>query len=68
VIEQVVNVSQSTVLQDAWSRGQTVTLHGWVYGVHDGLLQDLAMNVNNAEGLDVLYRDAIARVAQAKRV
>jgi len=67
VIEQVVNVSQSTVLQDAWSRGQTVTLHGWVYGVHDGLLQDLAMNVSNAEGLDVLYRDAISRVAQAKR-
>lgn len=68
VIEQVVNVSQSTVLQDAWSRGQTVTLHGWVYGVHDGLLQDLAMNVNNAEGLDVLYREAISRVAQATRV
>jgi carbonic anhydrase len=68
VIEQVVNVSQSTVLQDAWSRGQTVTLHGWVYGVHDGLLQDLAMNVNNAESLEGLYREAIARVAQATRV
>jgi carbonic anhydrase len=68
VIEQVVNVSQSTVLQDAWSRGQTVTLHGWVYGVHDGLLQDLAMSVNNAESLEGLYREAIARVAQATRV
>jgi carbonic anhydrase len=67
VIEQVVNVSQSTVLQDAWSRGQTVTLHGWVYGVHDGLLQDLAMSVNNAEGLAGLYREAIARVAQSTR-
>lgn len=67
VIEQVVNVSQSTVLQDAWSRGQTVTLHGWVYGVHDGLLQDLAMSVNKAEGLPGLYRDAIARVAQTTR-
>ena len=67
VIEQVVNVSQSTVLQDAWSRGQTVTLHGWVYGVHDGLLQDLAMSVNNAEGLAGLYREAIARVAQTTR-
>lgn len=67
VIEQVVNVSQSTVLQDAWSRGQTVTLHGWVYGVHDGLLQDLAMSVNKAEGLAGLYRDAIDRVAQATR-
>jgi carbonic anhydrase len=68
VIEQVVNVSQSTVLQDAWSRGQTVTLHGWVYGVHDGLLQDLAMSVNSAEGLAGLYREAIARVAQTTRV
>ena len=67
VIEQVVNVSQSTVLQDAWSRGQTVTLHGWVYGVHDGLLQDLVMSVNNAEGLAGLYREAIARVAQTTR-
>ncbi len=68
VIEQVVNVSQSTVLQDAWSRGQTVTLHGWVYGVHDGLLQDLAMSVNSAESLAGLYREAIARVAQTTRV
>jgi hypothetical protein len=39
-----------------------------VYGVHDGLLQDLAMSVNNAEGLAGLYREAIARVAQAARV
>jgi hypothetical protein len=38
-----------------------------VYGVHDGLLQDLAMNVSTAEGLDVLYRAAIARVGEAKR-
>ena len=68
VIEQVINVAQSTVLQDAWSRGQTVSLHGWVYGVHDGLLQDLHMTVAGAGGLDTLYEASIRAVALAKRV
>ena len=45
MIEQVVNVAQSTVLQDAWAKQQDITLHGWVYGVHDGLIQDLHMTV-----------------------
>ena len=67
VIEQVINVAQSTVLQDAWSRGQNVTLHGWVYGVHDGLLQDLNMNVSSVVGLEQLAAQAVARVAQALR-
>lgn len=66
-IEQVVNVAQSTVLQDAWSRGQTVTLHGWVYGVHDGLLQDLMLSVDSNDQLEPLYRAAVERVAQARR-
>ena len=66
-IEQVVNVAQSTVLQDAWSRGQTVTLHGWVYGVHDGLLQDLMLSVDSNDQLEPLYRAAVDRVAQARR-
>ena len=68
VIEQVINVSQSTVLQDAWSRGQDVTLHGWVYGVHDGLLQDLAMTVTGSEGLEQRWAQAVARVGAAKRL
>jgi carbonic anhydrase len=42
VIEQVVNVAQTTVLKDAWARGQDVTLHGWVYGLHDGLAAGFA--------------------------
>ncbi len=67
VIEQVINVAQSTVLQDAWSRGQNITLHGWVYGVHDGLLQDLMLSVSANAGLDALYRNAIAGVASTKR-
>ncbi len=67
VIEQVINVAQSTVLQDAWSRGQNVTLHGWVYGVHDGLLHDLHMNVTGQDGLERRYRDAVGAVAAAPR-
>ena len=67
VIEQVVNVAQSTVLRDAWSRGQNVTLHGWVYGVHDGLLQDLHLSVTATEGLESLYRASISAVARVKR-
>ena len=65
-IEQVVNVAQSTVLLDAWGRGQHVTLHGWVYGVHDGLLKDLQMTVDGQEALEPLYRQAVAAVATAK--
>ncbi len=62
VIEQVVNVCQSTVLQDAWSRGQQVSVHGWVYGVHDGLLQDLHITVAGLDGLESLYQAAIDAV------
>jgi carbonic anhydrase len=68
VIEQVVNVAQSTVLQDAWAGGQEVTLHGWVYGVHDGLVQDLHMNVTGNDGLDLLYREAVSGVRLIPRV
>jgi carbonic anhydrase len=67
VIEQVVNVAQSTVLLDAWARGQAVTLHGWVYGVHDGLLKDLQMTVDSSEALETFYLSAIATVARIKR-
>ncbi len=67
VIEQVINVAQSTVLQDAWIRKQNVTLHGWVYGVHDGLLQDMHLSVSANDGLEGLYRDALTRISQAKR-
>jgi carbonic anhydrase len=67
VIEQVVNVAQSTVLQDAWSRGQNVSLHGWVYGIHDGLLQDMRVTVTGNNGLESMYRAAVESVAKAPR-
>jgi carbonic anhydrase len=62
VIEQVVNVSVSTVMVDAWARDQEVSVHGWAFGVHDGLLQDLRMTVSSPDQLDGLYREALDRV------
>lgn len=67
-IEQVVNVCQSTVLQDAWGRGQQISVHGWVYGVHDGLLQDLHITVAGLDGLESLYLAAIKGVFSASRL
>ncbi|APW41660.1 carbonate dehydratase [Rhodoferax saidenbachensis] len=67
VIEQVINVAQSTVMQDAWSRGQDVTLHGCVYAVQDGLIQNLHMTVEGNDGLDTLYGEALAGVRQMPR-
>ena len=66
VIEQVMNVVQTTVLQDAWTRGQKITLHGWVYGLRDGLLHDLLLTVNGTAGLDAAYRAAVVAVAQRR--
>ncbi|MCV5223957.1 carbonate dehydratase, partial [Escherichia coli] len=45
VLEQVLHVCQTTIVQDAWARGQQVVVHGWVYGLHNGLLQDLRMTI-----------------------
>ena len=68
VIEQVMNVAQSTVLQDAWARGQNVTLHGWVYGLSDGLLHDLHMTITRDSDLDALYREAVSGVRLMPRI
>ena len=65
VIEQVRNVCQSTVLQDAWMREQEVTVHGWVYGLHDGLLQDLHLTADSNASLDAMYAKAVAKVGHS---
>src|SRR5438477_11119651 len=49
VVEQALNACQTTVVQDAWQRGQEVVVHGWVYGLHNGLLQDLDMTVRHSD-------------------
>jgi carbonic anhydrase len=47
VIEQVVNVCETTICHAAWQRDQELTVHGWIYGLHNGLLRDLDVTVNN---------------------
>jgi carbonic anhydrase len=52
VVEQVVNISQTTVVRDAWAHGQALSVHGWVYGLRDGLLRDLGVCVTNQAELE----------------
>jgi carbonic anhydrase len=66
-VEQVLNVAQSTVLQDAWARDQEVTLHACVYGLHDGLLKDLQMHLGGKDDIAAIYRAAITAIAAAPR-
>ena len=62
VVEQAMNVCQTTVVQDAWQRGQDLTVHGWVYGLRNGLLEDLQMTVNGLDDAAAAYDAAIAAV------
>ena len=60
VIEQVLNVGRTTIVQSAWQRGQELVVHGWIYGLENGLLRDLGVSIDNAEGLADVYRGAIS--------
>ena len=46
VIEQVLNVGRTTIVQNAWQRGQELAVHGWIYGLQDGLLRDLGVTID----------------------
>ncbi len=67
VIEQVVNVCVSTVMMDAWAAKQKVSIHGWAFGVDDGLLQDLRVTVSSTDSIEPMYRAAIQGVRAARR-
>lgn len=54
VIRQVRNVASDVFVQDAWARGQDLSVHGWIYAIHDGLLTDLSVTVSDAAGLEAL--------------
>jgi carbonic anhydrase len=60
VIEQVTNVCQTTIARDAWERGQQLSVHGWIYGLKDGLLRDLKVTVTNFQEVAPVYQAAIA--------
>ncbi|RZL01493.1 MAG: carbonate dehydratase [Rubrivivax sp.] len=62
VLEQSLNVCQTTVVQDAWARGQAVVVHGWVYGLHDGHLKDMRMSVENPDALAAAYAEALSEL------
>ena len=61
VIEQVVNVCQTSSVQDAWQRGQAVTVHGWVYSVEDGLARDLGVSITSTDELAQRYPLVLAK-------
>ena len=63
VIEQVANVCQTTIALDAWERGQELTVHGWIYGLQDGLLRDLNVTVGGVDETLATYQAAIAALA-----
>ena len=60
VIEQVANLTQTTVMLDAWARGQNVTVHGWIYDIHDGLLHDLKVSAGDDPEFERAYQAAMA--------
>jgi carbonic anhydrase len=63
VIEQVANVCHTSIARDAWERGQELTVHGWIYGLKDGLLRDLNVTVTNFQESLPVYRAAISALS-----
>lgn len=63
-IEQTVNVCHTTILRDAWARGQEITVHGLTYGVHDGRVRNLGMMIGGPEKVEPTYQHCIAALAR----
>jgi carbonic anhydrase len=66
VIEQAVRVCETTVVQNAWSEGQPIIVHGWIYAVSDGHLHDLGFCVASAEQVEAARGEAVSRLAHAR--
>jgi carbonic anhydrase len=62
VIEQVANVCQTTIAQDAWDRGQSLSIHGWIYGIDNGLIRDLSISVSSTTESAAVYMSALAAI------
>jgi carbonic anhydrase len=54
VVEQVINVGNTTIMQDAWERGQSIAIHGWIYDIVDGLLRNLDVCITSRKELEAL--------------
>jgi carbonic anhydrase len=68
VIEQVRHVAGNSIVQQAWRRGQDVSVHGWIYGLEDGLLRDLGVTVHEAKEVDEKVKTALAAPRAVKAV
>ncbi len=68
VVEQVANVCQTTIVRDAWERGQELAIHGWIYGLQDGLLRDLNVSETNPAEIAAMYESAIAERAVRRAI
>lgn len=66
VVEQVVNVCETTIVQQAWERGQALAVHGWIYTITNGLIDDLFLCVDNPTTLEQQYTDAVAAIVAAE--
>jgi carbonic anhydrase len=66
VIEQVANVCQTTIARDAWERGQPLSVHGWIYGIADGLARDLGTTVADFREAVPVYQAALAELARPR--
>ena len=66
VIEQVGNVAMSNVMQDAWSRGQKVAVHGWCYGLKDGLVKDMGVSMQGSHEVVNVFRNALKRYPRGR--
>ena len=60
MIEQVANVCKTTVVRDAWTRGQALAVHGWIYGLKDGVVRDLRATASSPEEVPAAYQAALA--------
>ena len=65
VLEQVANVCRTTIVQDAWRRGQVLSIHGWIYRLQNGLVRDLGLTVSSDEALGDSYGRALAALTQS---
>jgi len=65
VIEQVMNVCQTSIVRSVWDKGQMLTVHGWAYSLHDGLIRDLHISIDSSAQLGVGYKNALAGLSEA---